>query len=726
MAVSQTNRLLNLISPLGENQLLLTSLRGTEQLSRLFSFQLEMFGDNIKVGPADIIGKPVSFSVQLKDLSRRWFHGIVREIVQGETDGERQHFHAEIVPWLWFLTQTADCRIFQEKKTPEIIESIFKDLGYLKDTHYKVRLKGSYKKWDYCVQYRETDFNFVSRLMEQEGIFYYFEHSKDRHVLVLADDVSAYGDCPESSVDYPKSLGAASIDDHLTSWQHRFEFHSGGWAHTDYNFETPTTSLMAVTGSAHTAKLPDSSKFEIYDYPGEYTLKSEGSAEAKIRIQETEAGFEVAHASSRCKTFFPGGVFKVAEHHSSSIKGKSFLITTITHTAHEPLAYETGSGSSGQDYSNSFTCIPENVLFRPARKTPKPIVSGIQTAIVVGPKGEEIYTDKYGRVKVQFHWDREGKKDDKSSCWIRTSQSIAGRQWGFMAIPRIGQEVVIDFLEGDPDRPLIVGSVYNANQMPHYKLPDEKTRTYIKTNSTKGGTGYNELMFEDKKDDERVYIHSQKNMDVRVRNDSKARIYGNRHQIIGWEKDGKKGGDQREMIYEDQHLNVKRHSVEHIEGNLQLMVGNGEAKEGGQVDLVVEKNWNEQIDGDVSSDIKGANKVNIGGGLSQKIGGDLQTKVAGHVATEAGAMSDIHLKAGMNVTVECGPMGKLTLKGMGGFITIGPDGVTIQGLMVKINSGGAAGSGKGCKPEKPEKAQRAKPAKPEMAWDSKTGMKSSD
>lgn len=192
---------------------------------------------------------------------------------------------------------------------------------------------------------------------------------------------------------------------------------------------------------------------------------------------------------------------------------------------------------------------------------------------------------------------------------------------------------------------------------------------------------------------------------------TEARVYGNRHQIIGWEKDGKKGGDQREMIYEDKHLNVKRHSVEHIEGNLQLMVGNGETKEGGQVDLVVEKNWNEQIDGDVSTDIKGANNVNIGGGLSQTVGGDLQTKVAGHVATEAGAMSDIHLKAGMNVTVECGPLGKLTLKGMGGFITIGPDGVTIQGLMVKINSGGAAGSGKGCRAREAGESSEGQPRK---------------
>jgi type VI secretion system secreted protein VgrG len=292
-----------------------------------------------------------------------------------------------------------------------------------------------------------------------------------------------------------------------------------------------------------------------------------------------------------------------------------------------------------------------------------------------------------------------------------------------MALPRVGQEVVVDFIEGDPDRPLITGCVYNGEQMPHYKLPDEKSKTYIKTNSTKGGEGHNELMFEDKAKEERVYIHAQKDMDVRVLNDSKERIFGNRHQIIGWEKDGEKGGDQRELIYEDKHLNVKRHQFDHIEGNLQMLVGEGEAKEGGNLDLIIEKQKSEHVKGDSHLVVNGKYNQKIDGGLSATIGGDLQAKVGGNIAQEAGAAGEIHLKAGMKIIIEAGM--QLSLVGPGGFIDIGPSGVTIQGIMVNINSGGSKGSGKGCKPEKAKEAKKAAPAKPEIAHNSTSGSKSS-
>jgi type VI secretion system secreted protein VgrG len=384
-------------------------------------------------------------------------------------------------------------------------------------------------------------------------------------------------------------------------------------------------------------------------------------------------------------------------------------------------------------------------------------VSGIQTAVVVGPKGEEIYTDKYGRVKVQFHWDREGKKDESSSCWIRVAHNMAGRRWGFLSIPRIGQEVVVDFLEGDPDRPLIVGSVYNADQMPHYELPANKTRSYIKSNSSKGGDGFNELHFEDQAGKERVFLHAQHDMDVRVRNDSKERIYGHRHQIIGWEKDGKKGGDQREKVWQDKHLKVKRHQAEHIEGNYALMVGNGEAESGGKVDVVVEKQalmkigqegLNVKIDGDVKQKIGGVQSVTVDGGRKEKlaslsvdvaaehnekngghsltVGKDQHVKVSMNHALEAG--KDIHIKAGMNLVIEAGM--QLTLKVGGNFVSITPAGVDIQGILVNINSGGSAGSGSGAKPvspeapDEPDEAEEAQPTEPAQAHSEKTGAKS--
>jgi type VI secretion system secreted protein VgrG len=375
-------------------------------------------------------------------------------------------------------------------------------------------------------------------------------------------------------------------------------------------------------------------------------------------------------------------------------------------------------------YTNTFTCVPASVPYRPARITPKPVVSGIQTAVVVGPKGEEIHTDKYGRVKVHFHWDREGrkKKDDTISIWIRTAHNIAGNKWGFMAIPRIGQEVVVEFIEGDPDRPIITGCVYNADQMPHYDLPAEKTKTYIKTNSSKGGKGHNEIMFEDKADDERLYLHAQKNMDVRVLNDSKERIYGNRHQIIGWEKDGKKGGDQREMVWQDKHLKIKRNQIEHIEGNMELLIGKGEADDGGNLDIYIEKQKTETIGGGFDLNVQGDLKEKVGGAHGLTVGGNLHQKVGGDFAVESGPANEIHLKAGMKVIIEAGM--QVSLKGPGGFINIGPSGVDIQGILVNINSGGSAGSGSGCSPASPKDAKEAAPTEPDQAHNSKSGMKS--
>jgi type VI secretion system secreted protein VgrG len=346
------------------------------------------------------------------------------------------------------------------------------------------------------------------------------------------------------------------------------------------------------------------------------------------------------------------------------------------------------------------------------------MIHGSQTAVVTGPKGEEIYTDKYGRIKVQFHWDREGKKDENTSCWIRCSQTSAGKNWGAMFIPRIGQEVVVSYLEGDPDRPLVTGVVYNAEQMPAYELPKEMTKSYIKTNSSKSGDGYNEIRFEDKMDKEQIFIHAERNMDVRVKNDSMERVVANRHLVVGYEKDGKKGGDQMEAVYQDKHLNVKRHHIEHIEGNMELLIGKGEATDGGNLDVYIEKNRTEKIDENFDLHVVKAHNVKVDGGLSHTVG-DHHEKSGKNFNIEA-AM-EIHLKAGVKVIIEAP---QVSLKGAGGFVDVGPTGVAIQGAMVLINSGGAAGVGTGAKPAAPKAAKEAKPTKPTKADKSKTGHKS--
>lgn len=471
MALKQENRLLNLQTPLGENVLVLTGFRGREAISGLFQFELDLISDDNEIAARQIVGKKVTFSIKLADDSPRYFNGFVSRFCAGDEDREgRRNYRAEVVPWLWFLTRTSDCRIFQHKTVPQIIEQVFEDLDF---HDYEIaEIKGQHPEQEYCVQYRETDFAFVSRLMEQEGIFYYFRHEQGRHVLVLGDQKGAYCDCEEDEVDYPRDYGTRAMADHITRWEHRYEFRSGKWAQTDYNFidhparGEPTPSELLLTEEPTVVELDGADKYELFDYPGGYRTKDEGAPYTKIRMEEEEAGHDVVHGAGNCRTFTPGGKFRVRQHRSESEEGKRFVITTIAHEAAEPGAYETGARGA-DDYRNTFTCIPDSVTFRPARTTPKPVVHGPQTAVVVGIKGgKRIYCDGYGRVKVQFFWDRQGKRDESSSCWVRVSQVKAGKGWGAVQLPHVGHEVIVDFLEGDPDRPIIMGSVYNADNWP--------------------------------------------------------------------------------------------------------------------------------------------------------------------------------------------------------------------------------------------------------------------
>jgi type VI secretion system secreted protein VgrG len=710
---TQETRRMKIETPLGKDKLLLSSFVGQEEMSRLFSFELEMLSEQESISPNSIVGKNVTMSVEFADGSWRYFNGHVNRFAYCGRGDRLNIYRAEVVPWLWFLTRTSDCRIFQNKKVPEIIEQIFKDLGL---TQYKFDVKGNHPKWDYCVQYRETDFNFVSRLMEQEGMFYFFKHDNGSHTMVISDHKGAYISGPDADVEMHGRLSTPDLFDNIYAWEHYHEYRSGKWAHTDYNFEMPSTSLMANTNSV--VSLDNNGKLEFYDYPGEYLLKADGEAEVKLRMEEEETPYDRVQGESHCRSFSPGVKFKVKKHFAKSEAGKGYVITQVRHVARAGTTYVTTASTSADAYRNYFACIPDSVSFRPARITPKPMIHGSQTAVVVGPKGEEIYTDKYGRIKVQFHWDREGKKDEKSSCWIRCSQISAGKNWGVMSIPRIGQEVVVSYLEGDPDRPLVTGVVYNAEQMPAYTLPDEKTKSWIKTNTSMGGDGFNEIRFEDKKDKEQIFIHAERNMDTRVKNDSMERVIVNRHLIVGWEKDGKKGGDQNEMVYQDKHLDVKRNQIEHIEGNMELLIGKGDASDGGNLDVSIEKQKTETIGGGYDLHVTKDQKVKVDGTLSHTVG-DHHEKSGNHFNVEAA--QEIHLKAGMKVIIEAP---QVSLKGAGGFVDVGPTGVTIQGAMVLINSGGAAGVGSGAQPAAPKDAKEAKPTKPTPADDSKTGHKS--
>ncbi|MCD0460730.1 type VI secretion system Vgr family protein [Roseiconus lacunae] len=523
MALQQQNRLLNLNTILGDDVLLLTSFSGSEEMGRLFNYQLELISDDPSIRPEDIVGTPIGWSIELPDQSRRYWHGYVNSLSRGDIDFEdRRNYRVNVVPWLWFLTQTSDCKIFQEKKVPDIIDDV---LGEYSFADFEPKFQQDHKDWEYCVQYRETDFNFLSRLMEQEGMFYFFEHSDGAHRMIITDHKTAYYNLPENTVDYPDDVGSRAIEDHFTSWERKYQFIPGKYAQTDYNFKTPSTSLASDSSSV--VNLKDIGSYELYDYPGEYDEKGVGDTETRVRIEAEETRYDIVSATSFCKTFQVGGRFTVGEHRDSSEQGANYAITSIQHMASEPMAYETG-GDNDLIYRNSISCISAERVYRTARQTAKPIISGIQTAVITGPPGEEIYPDEYGRVKCQFHWDRYGENDDKSSCWIRVSQGHAGAGFGAISIPRIGEEVVISFLEGDPDRPLITGRVYHAQNMPPFGLPDSKNISGVKTNSTKGGGGYNELIMDDTKSKELIRLHAQYDMDSTIEHDDRQTVHNDR------------------------------------------------------------------------------------------------------------------------------------------------------------------------------------------------------
>ncbi len=508
---TQENRLIQVATPLGPDVLLLQGFEGHEGVSRPFEFDLRMLSENRSVSFEAVVGKKATIKIVLQDRSVRYINGIVSSFSQGGASQNFAYYHATIVPWLWLLTRTSDCRIFQNMTVPEILEKIFTEHGF---SDYKNCLHGSFPKREYCVQYRETTFNFVSRLMQEEGIFYFFEHEADKHTLVLANNPAEFKPCPnQASARFDSARNAGFEEEVITEWSSEQEVRPGRYAIQDFNFEKPTLDLTSdVAGK-------DVRKYEMYDYPGEYLTKDEGERLVGIRMEEEDSPQIVVTGSSTCRALCSGFRFDLKDHYRRDFN-KAYALVSIYHTAEQGTNFLSSDGEdTGFEYANQFQCVAHPSPFRPPRTAPVPVVHGTQTAIVVGPPGEEIYVDKYGRVKVQFHWDRDGKYDEKSSCWIRVAQDWAGKGWGAIFIPRVGQEVIVDFLEGDPDKPLITGRVYNGAAMPPYPLPAEKTKSSIKTYSTKGGGGFNELRFEDKKGAEQIFIHAEKDEDVRVKNE---------------------------------------------------------------------------------------------------------------------------------------------------------------------------------------------------------------
>ncbi|HEV2762661.1 MAG TPA: type VI secretion system tip protein VgrG, partial [Pyrinomonadaceae bacterium] len=510
---TQDHRMIRVATPLGKDVLLLQGFRGQEGVSELFRFDLSMHSENRSIALDSLVGKKATVTLVHDNGKERHINGIVSSFSQGGSSPNFAYYQATIVPWPWLLTRTSDCRIFQNMSVPDIIQKIFQERNL---TDFSNKLHGTYTPREYCVQYRETAFNFISRLMQEEGIFYFFQHAADKHTLVLADNLDEFKPCPnQASARYESGAGTGVTQEVVTEWSYGQEVRPGKYAITDFDFEQPTLDLMSSVDGQ------DARKFEIYDFPGEFKTKDEGERLVGLRMQEEDTPRLTAAGASTCRGFISGHRFKLQRHYRPDLN-KDYVLTNVFHSADAGSNYDPASADSQSlAYSNQFQCIPHTTPYRPRRTAPVPVVHGTQTAVVVGPPGEEIYVDKYGRVKVQFHWDREGKYDDKSSCWIRVSQNWAGKRWGAMFIPRIGQEVIVDFIEGDPDRPIITGRVYNGGSMPPYALPGEKTKSTIKSYSSKGGGGFNEIRFEDLKGKEQIFVHAEKDEDKRVKNDRK-------------------------------------------------------------------------------------------------------------------------------------------------------------------------------------------------------------
>jgi type VI secretion system secreted protein VgrG len=507
---TQANRRLRIATPLGSDALLITALTGSEGISTLFGFRAELIGRDEHADFDAIVGKSVTVAIAAAGGDRH-VNGIVSRFAQSGTVGRHASYTADIVPWPWFLTRTTDCRIFQKKSVPDIVKQLFGEYG---QSDYRFQLTGSYEPREYCVQYRETDWDFIARLLEDEGIFYFFVHEDGKHTLVIADGPRAHDACPVLDrvrlVHEQESLGDEDV---VTAFSKEQGICAGKVTHTDYCFETPSIDLLASATGA------DPRALEIYDYPACAPKRDRSETLVRIRQQEIDAARIVFRGHGYVRSLTPGYKFAIrgaGDGVSGTFDG-SYVVTAVQHRASE--SYAAGDEESDLSYENEFSCIEVGTPYRPARTTPRPVMHGVQTAKVVGPAGEEIFVDEYGRVKVQFHWDREGRWDENSSCWIRISQDWAGKNWGIVSIPRIGQEVIVSFLEGDPDQPVITGRVYNAEQMPPYALPANRTQSGLKSRTSVGGTpdNFNELRFEDKRGAEEIYLHAEKNWTIHVK-----------------------------------------------------------------------------------------------------------------------------------------------------------------------------------------------------------------
>ncbi len=650
-------RLMQITTPLAEDVLLFQRLHVYEELSRPFEHQLTLLSAQKDVNLDDVLGKPVSVQLGIPKGKFRYFSGYVTRFAQSGMVGRYYRYTATSRPWLWFLSRTADCRIFQEMTVPDIIKQVFADHP---TAAFELKLSASYHKWTYCVQYRETDFNFVSRLMEQEGIYYYFRHDKGRHTMVLVDSTSAhspYGDYGTIPYVVPERVRRTD-QEYIDSWEISREIEPGVYAQDDFDFERPSAVLLT---KKNVSRKHNEADYEIYDFPGEYLQKADGDHYAAVRMDELSTQFETAHAATNARGICVGATFTLSDQ-TRDDQNREYLILGATFEL-EFSAYEGLSDPNPGTYQCSFRAMTTQQQFRPARTTPKPHVTGPQTAVVVGPAGDEIYTDKYGRVKVQFPWDRYGKNNENSSCWMRVSHPWAGKNWGMIAIPRIGQEVIVDFLEGDPDEPIITGRVYNAEQMPPYALPANMTQTGTKTRSTKGGdpSNFNEIRFEDKKGSEQLFIHAEKNQAIEVENDETHWVGRDRDKTIDHDETNHVKHDRTDSVDNNESITIGVNRTESVGKDESISIGRNRTATVGETEnlnvgknqsLSVGKNQSLSVGEDRTVDVAKNEVISIEKNQTLSVGEKRTTSVEKDDALKVG--KKLILDVGDEITIQTG------------------------------------------------------------------------
>ncbi|WP_033577886.1 type VI secretion system tip protein TssI/VgrG [Dickeya chrysanthemi] len=627
----------------------------SEALNQPFALSLSLASSQADIDFGAVLDQPCELMVWYEGELQRRVSGIVSRFAQGDTGFRRTRYQAEVRPALWRLGLRTNARIFQTKKPDEIITELLQEAGI---SDFAFALRHDHAVREYCVQYRESDLAFINRLAAEEGMFYYHEFEAGKHRVVFADDAGALTKGPE--LFFNLATQGLTEGAYVRRFRYAEAVSTAEVELKDYSFKTPAYGLSHKKTSNELAHQRES--YQHFDYPGRFKQDPSGKAFTGYRLDALRAGAMTGSGESNAAELRPGSSFTLTEHPNPAFN-LAWQVVAVTHSGQQPQALEEESGGEPTTISNSFEVVKATTTWRAAMPY-KPMVDGPQIATVVGPAGEEIYCDKFGRVKLQFPWDRYGASDDQSSCWVRVSQGWAGGQYGLIAIPRIGHEVVVSFLEGDPDQPIITGRTFHATNPSPYVLPEHKTRTTLRTDTHKG-SGFNELRFEDEATREQIYLHAQKDMDAVINNihrqsvglDQHLSVANDQFQRVDRHSHRTIGQDDFEQIGQDHHQSVGRHFVQRITQSFKRFIGGGEIT---------------RIDGSRQTTLSGSEETLIGAHQRVLVNTDSYLKAA-----------DIVLEAGQS----------LTIKAPGGFIKIDGAGVTISGTLVKINDGGSAGAG---------------------------------